>query len=47
MEYYGNRPFGSNRKDLEKIEKMTLDELNSFIFSIREIEKLSFSVVTK
>jgi len=47
MEYYGNRPFGSNRKDLEKIEKMTLDELNSFIFSIREIEKLSFSVVTE
>jgi predicted Zn-dependent peptidase len=47
MEYYHNRPFGANKKDLELIDKMSLNELNSFIFSIKEIEKLSFSIVTK
>jgi hypothetical protein len=47
MEYYHNRPFGSSRMDLEKIDKLTLKELNDFIFSIKEIEKLSFSIVTK
>jgi len=47
IEYYHNRPLGASIKDLEKIDKLTLKELNDFIFSIKEIEKLSFSIVTK
>ena len=46
QEYYTNRPLGASKENLEKIEKMTLDELNSFIKRHKEIAELSFSMVT-
>ena len=47
QEFYQDRPIGSTLKDLEKIKNIKLDELNSFIKRHTEIDKLSFSVVTK
>ncbi len=46
-EYYAGKPLGSYKKDLENIEKLTLDKLNAYIKSHPEITKLSFSIVTK
>ncbi|SFV64362.1 Zinc protease-like protein [hydrothermal vent metagenome] len=46
QEYYTDRPLGSTVENLKLIEKMTLDELNSFIKRHKEIDKISFSVVT-
>ncbi len=46
QEYYHNRPLGATVKDLEKINSIKLDELNSFISNHKEIDKISFSVVT-
>ncbi len=46
MEYYHNRPLGATVEDLEKINSIKLDELNSFISNHKEIDKISFSVVT-
>ncbi len=46
QEFYTNRPLGSSVENLKKIEKLTLDELNSFIKNHKEIEDISFSVVT-
>ena len=45
-EYYYDRPHGYQKKQLELIEKLTLDELNSFIKGHKEITELSFSIVT-
>ncbi len=45
-EYYNNQPLGYTKEELKKIEAIKLDELNEFIKKHREIEKLSFSVVT-
>jgi len=47
FEYYGGFELGHSKKQLEKIEKLSLDELNAFIKKHDEITKLSFSVVTK
>jgi len=47
FEYYGGFELGYSKKQLEKIEKLSLEELNSFIKKHDEITKLSFSVVTK
>ena len=47
FEYYGGFELGHSKKQLEKIEKLSLEELNSFIKKHDEITKLSFSVVTK
>ncbi len=46
QEFYQDRPLGSTLKDLEKIQNIKLDELNSFIKKHSEIDKISFSVVT-
>jgi predicted Zn-dependent peptidase len=47
MEYYKGFPIGHSKKELELIEKLTLEDLNKFIASHDEINKLSFSIVTK
>jgi len=46
QEYYNNQPLGTTVKDLDKIKDIKLDELNSFISNHKEIDKISFSVVT-
>lgn len=46
-EYYKGLEIGHSKKELEMIEKLTLEELNSFIAAHDEINKLSFSIVTK
>ena len=46
-EYYSGFELGHSKKQLEKIEKLSLEELNSFIKKHDEITALSFSVVTK
>jgi len=45
--YYKGLPQDYPQKELELIEKLTLKELNQFIKSHKEIEKLTFSIVTK
>lgn len=47
FEYYSGYELGHSKKQLEKIEKLSLEELNSFIKKHDEITALSFSVVTK
>lgn len=47
MEYYKGLEIGHSKKELEMIEKLTLKELNDFIATHDEINKLSFSIVTK
>ncbi|MBN2825598.1 MAG: insulinase family protein, partial [Campylobacterales bacterium] len=44
--YYLERPLDYNTQELELIEKLSLQELNSFIKSHPEIKDLTFSVVT-
>jgi predicted Zn-dependent peptidase len=46
-EYYYGRPLGFSREQLKKIETVTLDEMNAFITSHKELSNLSFSIVTK
>ena len=45
--YYKNLPFDYPQKELEKINNLTVDDLNKFINKHTEINKLSFSIVTK
>lgn len=45
--YYQNLSFDYPKKELEKINNLSLDDLNKFIKSHKEIENLSFSIVTK
>ncbi len=45
--YYRDLPFDYPKKELEKIEQLTLDDLNKFIKSHKEIKKLTFAIVTK
>jgi len=44
--YYYERGLDYKKKELEMIEKLSLDELNQFIAAHPEIEKLTFAVVT-
>ncbi|MCF6244254.1 MAG: insulinase family protein [Sulfurovum sp.] len=44
--YYG-RPLDFAKEQLSNIESVTLDEMNTFIKSHRELKKLSFAIVTK
>jgi len=46
-EYYYGRPLGFCREQLKKIETVTLDEMNEFIKSHKELSNISFSIVTK
>jgi len=43
--YYKNLPFDYPQQELQKIDNLTLDELNKFIKKHTEITKLSFSIV--
>ena len=45
--YYKNLPFDYPKEELDMINKLTLDDLNIFIKSHKEIENLTFSIVTK
>ena len=47
MLFYKGKPQDSHKKELEKIEKLKLSDLNSFIASHDEINALTFSIVTK
>jgi predicted Zn-dependent peptidase len=47
FEYYSGFELGHSKKQLEKIEQLSLDDLNRFIKKHDEITALSFSVVTK
>ncbi|MCH9813444.1 MAG: insulinase family protein [Epsilonproteobacteria bacterium] len=47
MEYYKGLEIGHSVKELEKIKKLTLKELNQFIKAHDEINQLSFAIVTK
>jgi predicted Zn-dependent peptidase len=47
MEYYKGLEIGKEVKDLEKIENLSLEDLNNFIKKHTEINDLSFSIVTK
>ena len=45
--YYKNLPFDYPKQELDMISKLSLNDLNSFIKKHKEIENLSFSIVTK
>jgi len=47
MEYYKGFAFGYSQKELQKIEQLSVEELNTFIHKHQEILKLSVSIVTK
>lgn len=47
MEFYNGQELGNSLKELEKIEKLKLEDLNSFIKSHKEILDMSFAIVTK
>lgn len=46
-DYYYGRTLDFSQKQLQKIEQVTLEEINSFIKSHTELSDLSFSIVTK
>jgi predicted Zn-dependent peptidase len=45
-EYYNNNSLGYEKEQLKKIEDLTLDEVNNFIKSHKEITSLNYSIVT-
>ena len=47
MEYYNGHDFGHSEKELRKIEKLKLKDLNEFIKNHTEILEMSFAIVTK
>lgn len=47
MEFYKNQEVGYAQKELNLIQKLTLQEINDFIKKHTEINDLSFAVVTK
>jgi len=46
-EYYYGRPLGFSKEQLKKIETVTLEEMNTFIETHKELSELTFSIVTK
>lgn len=46
-DYYYERPLDFSTQQLEKIESVTLKEMNDFIKAHQELSDLSFSIVTK
>lgn len=46
-EFYYERPLGFSKEQLKKLEAVTLDEMNTFITSHKELSNITFSVVTK
>ena len=47
MEFYNGQELGSSLKELQKIEKLKLEDLNRFIKEHKEILDMSFAIVTK
>jgi predicted Zn-dependent peptidase len=47
MEYYKGFPLGHSATELEKIQKLSLKDLNKFIKQHTEINQLSFAIVTE
>ena len=47
MEFYKGESLGSSAKELKKIEKLKLKDLNAFIKEHSEINDLSYAIVTK
>ena len=47
MDYYKGAPLNNSALELEKIDSLELKDLNSFIKKHKEIEKLSYAIVTK
>ena len=47
MDYYKGFSLDHSKKELAKIEELTLDDLNGFIKQHQEILELSFAIVTK
>jgi len=47
MDYYKGFELDHSKKELQKIQNLTLEELNSFIKKHQEILELSFAIVTK
>jgi hypothetical protein len=47
MEYYKYNDIGHSKKELERIKKLGLSELNDFIKKHKEVLSLNFSIVTK
>ncbi len=47
MDYYTGKPLNNSALELEKIEALTLKDLNGFIAKHKEILKLSYAIVTK
>jgi len=45
-EYYYNRGLGYSKKELQDIESATLEEINEFIKSHKELKDISFAIVT-
>jgi len=46
-DYYYERPLDFSKEQLEKIESVTLDEVNTFIKAHTELSDISFAIVTK
>lgn len=46
-EFYYGRPLGFSKEQLKKLEAVTLEEMNAFITSHKELSNITFSVVTK
>ena len=46
-EFYYGRPLGFSKEQLKEIETVTLEEMNDFITSHKELADLSFAIVTK
>lgn len=46
-EFYYERPQGFTKAQLKKLEAVTLEEMNAFIRSHKELSKITFSIVTK
>ncbi|MGC9351836.1 MAG: insulinase family protein, partial [Sulfurovum sp.] len=46
-EFYYGRPPGFSKEQLKKLEAVTLEEMNAFITSHKELSNITFSVVTK
>jgi len=46
-DYYYDRPLDFSKQQLEKIESVTLNEMNDFIKAHKELSDISFSIVTK
>ena len=46
-DYYYERPLDFTKKQLKKLESVTLDEVNTFIKAHTELSDITFSIVTK